>query len=143
MGRTMKRVPLDFDYPLNKVWYGYYNQSINYCHDNYSAGCEGCKKYAEIKEVPFTDYGCPDYDKYYGVDMSAKVEPPKGDGFQLWETTTEGSPTSPVFNTLEKLCEWCAENATTFASFTATKEEWMQMLDEDFVHVKQGNAIFI
>lgn len=23
MGREVKRVPLDFDYPLGKVWYGY------------------------------------------------------------------------------------------------------------------------
>ncbi|HFD2052150.1 TPA: hypothetical protein ACF2DE_002881 [Clostridium perfringens] len=23
MGRELKRVPLDFDYPLGKVWYGY------------------------------------------------------------------------------------------------------------------------
>jgi len=70
-------------------------------------------------------------------------EPPVGDGYQLWETTSEGSPSSPVFETLNELCEWCADNATTFASYRATKEEWRQMLDSDFVSHKEGNMIFI
>jgi hypothetical protein len=70
-------------------------------------------------------------------------EPPIGDGFQLWGTTGEGSPQSPVFETFEQLCEWCAKNASTFASYKATKEEWMEMLGSDNVHHKQGNIIFM
>jgi hypothetical protein len=72
-----------------------------------------------------------------------EVQPPTGEGFQLWETTSEGSPTSPVFATIEQLCEWCADNATTFASFKASAEEWRRMLDADFVVVKQGNMVFL
>lgn len=87
MGRELKRVPLDFDYPLDKIWDGY-----------------------------LVDDGEEQYD------------PPTGDGFQLWETTSEGSPQSPVFATLEELCAWCEDNATTFASFKATKEQWFKML---------------
>lgn len=34
-----------------------------------------------------------------------REEPPEGEGYQLWETTSEGSPISPVFETLEALCE--------------------------------------
>ena len=70
-------------------------------------------------------------------------EPPTGEGFQLWETTSEGSPKSPVFKTLEELCEWCVENATTFADNKATKEEWMKMLLDDHVYHKEGNVIFM
>lgn len=70
-------------------------------------------------------------------------EPPTGDGFQLWETTSEGSPDSPVFASFEELCEWCADNATTFASFKATKEEWMKILDADFVCHTEGNMVFL
>lgn len=55
-------------------------------------------------------------------------EPPKGNGFQLWETTSEGSPISPVFSTIESLCDWCAENASTFAHFKVSAQEWMKML---------------
>lgn len=70
-------------------------------------------------------------------------EPPTGEGYQLWENTSEGSSSSPVFETLDELCKWCADNATTFGKKTASKEEWRQMLDDDFVHGKSGNAIFI
>lgn len=70
-------------------------------------------------------------------------DPPKGNGYQLWENVSEGSPQSPVFKTLDELCEWCAENATTFASHKATKEEWFKMLSEDFVHHKDGNIVFL
>jgi len=70
-------------------------------------------------------------------------EPPAGEGYQLWKTTSEGSPASPVFETLEALCEWAEVNATTFASCKATKEQWMEMLDEGFVSHREGNIIFI
>lgn len=69
--------------------------------------------------------------------------PPVGDGFQLWETTSEGSPKSPVFDTMDVLCSWCAENATVFGGSKATAQEWRGMLDEDFVYHKEGNCIFI
>lgn len=62
---------------------------------------------------------------------------------QLWETTSEGSPVSPVFATLDELCAWCETNATTFGSFKASKEEWKKMLDEDFVHHQEGNMVFL
>lgn len=32
--------------------------------------------------------------------------PPTGDGWQLWETTSEGSPTTPVFETAEELIDY-------------------------------------
>ncbi len=34
------------------------------------------------------------------------TEPPLGDGYQLWETVSEGSPISPVFDTPEALATW-------------------------------------
>ena len=88
MGRSLKRVPMDFDYPLNKI-----------------------------------------------------CEPPKGEGYQLWETTSEGSPISPVFETLDKLCEWSEVNAPTFGNFRTTKEEWKQMLQNGFVYHQEENIV--
>lgn len=131
MGRELKRVPLNFDWPLNTIWYGYY---CSYCHDNSAGGCENCKRFATLKGIGFTEYGCPDFEPYTG--------PPKGDGFQLWETTTEGSPVSPVFKTLDELCEWCESNYTVFANIKVSKEQWKEMLDAGFVYGKVGNAIF-
>lgn len=71
------------------------------------------------------------------------VDPPKGVGFQLWETTSEGSPTSPVFATLDELCAWCESNATTFGRAKASATEWRRMLDADFVCHAEGNAVFL
>jgi hypothetical protein len=34
------------------------------------------------------------------------TDPPSGDGWQLWETVSEGSPVSPVFPTAEELAQW-------------------------------------
>lgn len=70
-------------------------------------------------------------------------EPPAGEGFQLWETTSEGSPISPVFDSLDALCQWCATDATTFGSLTASADEWRKMLEADFVHATEGNVTFI
>jgi hypothetical protein len=39
-----------------------------------------------------------------------RIEPPTGDGFQIWETVSEGSPISPVFSTARDLA---AHMATT------------------------------
>lgn len=61
------------------------------------------------------------------------TEPPEGDGYQIWETTSEGSPISPVFATLDELCEYAAANCTTFGSSTASAEGWHKMLDDDVV----------
>ena len=141
MGRELKRVPMDFDYPIGKVWYGYYC-APSFCHSEYSAGCEGCKEFARILGIPKSEYGdCPAFEKHFNITPT--IEPPKGEGYQLWETTSEGSPSSPVFATLDELCKWCETNATTFADNKATKEEWKKMLDDNFVYHQQGNVIFI
>lgn len=145
---------MDFDYPSNKVWYGYFMAYVpntcmstnKPCRREY---CEQCKEFARIKGIEMSDYGCPKFDDYFS-DISEKLkelcEPPKGEGYQLWETTSKGSPVShvsPVFETLDELCEWCEENATTFEGFKTSKEEWKEMLEKDFVCHKQGNAVFI
>jgi hypothetical protein len=43
------------------------------------------------------------------------TEPPTGDGWQLWETTSEGSPVSPVFADGEQLARWMSRNPCGFA----------------------------
>lgn len=44
------------------------------------------------------------------------VEPPTGDGWQLWETVSEGSPISPPFATPEELAEWMSSDAYTWGT---------------------------
>lgn len=110
MGRTLKRVPLDFDWPLNEVWAGY------------------------VSPESLTD---EELDDWQGVD------PPTGDGYQLWETTSEGSPMSPVFASLDALCAWAAEHATTFGDYTATAADWKRMLTTGLVYHREGGVMFL
>lgn len=63
------------------------------------------------------------------IGPSEEWEPPEGDGWQLWETTSYGRPISPVFSTAEELAAWCEDNATPFASFRWTKEEWLSSFE--------------
>ena len=73
------------------------------------------------------------------------TKPPTGEGFQLWETCSEGSPVSPVFATLDDLCGYAAAHCTTFASHKASAEQWRAMLDEGYVrHVEKfGNVTVV
>lgn len=140
MGREVKRVPLDFDYPQGKVWYGY---QITFCHDNYEDGCKRCREFARVMGVPMIvfDYAlgepCPDWRKHF------KVDPPTGDGYQLWETTTEGSPISPVFGSAEELAAWCEQNASIFADIKASAAEWMDMIQCGTISAKSGDIVFV
>jgi len=55
--------------------------------------------------------------------------PPEGDGWQMWETTSEGSPISPVFETPEGLATWLAKSkASTFGPMTADYDTWLKMI---------------
>jgi hypothetical protein len=59
--------------------------------------CPTCKGHASIE-------------KYEGQRAEAEAweptDPPEGEGWQLWETVSEGSPVSPVFATAEDLAVW-------------------------------------
>lgn len=48
--------------------------------------------------------------------------------YQAYETTSEGTPISPVFENLEDLLDYLTKNARIFGK-KATKEEWKKALD--------------
>lgn len=59
------------------------------------------------------------------------IPPPEGEGWQMWCTTGEGSPMSPVFATPEELARWLADSgASAFGSDTAAYEQWLGMIAE-------------
>lgn len=222
MSRELKRVPLDFSWPLDKTWEGYLNPFYEKCPDCESGYTDARLRLQSLvrlimlsgsdsvqgKNHPYFDhigrfvsgfYKAPSKDmaeltsglagrtadRFFGHDgcdnWSAeqkiitaagldhdnwgicqtckgeaihpdhkeryenwtKTEPPMGDGYQLWQNVSEGSPQSPVFKTLDELSEWCSINATTFADFKASKDEWKAMLSNDNVHHRSGNIIFL
>lgn len=62
--------------------------------------CPTCKGHASLE-------------KYEGQRAEAEAweptDPPKGDGWQLWETVSEGSPVSPVCATADELAAWMSD----------------------------------
>lgn len=59
------------------------------------------------------------------------VEPPTGEGYQMWEDTSEGSPITPVFKTAEELAEYCErEGVSWFGGSTAKKESWLRVINK-------------
>ena len=84
--------------------------------------CEVCNGHGSVERYP-------------GQRAQAEAwewtEPPTGDGWQLWETTSEGSPVSPVFETAEELAAWCADNATVFGDSKESYEGWLKMFQTD------------
>lgn len=55
-------------------------------------------------------------------DAWVATPPPTGDGWQLWETTSEGSPISPVFDTGEALARWMSQHPVGFAKSSISYE---------------------
>ena len=49
--------------------------------------------------------------------------------YQMYETTSEGTPISPVMAGPEELARWLADNkASAFGGMTATYEQWLKMI---------------
>lgn len=220
MGREVRRVPIDFDWPLNKVWEGFVNphggrcpsEKHGECFDGVTAGrryvsaiaqilaCAGgdaasgplkrgiwphpyiadlpmaprhanravgptadlaalttglagrepwfcghdaCDRYSIEKRIieasgldPETWGICPVCEGYAddpaqraAAEAWKETPPPTGDAWQLWETTSEGSPISPPMPTPEALARWLADNdASSFGYQTESYEKWLDLI---------------
>ena len=81
--------------------------------------CEICHGHGDI----FPDESFRELQENYEY-----TDPPTGDGYQLWETTSEGSAVSPVFSTPHDLATWLVRNPGGITSDT-TYEEWMRFIE--------------
>lgn len=61
-------------------------------------------------------------------DAWERTEPPAGEGFQLWESVSEGSPISPVFDNVLALAQWLAVNDTSILRGKSV-DDWLAILD--------------
>lgn len=205
LSRNLKRVPLDFDWPMNKVWKGYVWPTPRPCPagDRCDLGrtmagawlermvflfgvimhsVESGELHPWLRELPLAPEGLPGPDfaelmhglggasgplgwgssgeyamrnkiietagldpETWGVcpschghdhhpddqamlDAFEATEPPEGDGYQLWESVSEGSPCSPVFKTKPELAAWLSANDDSILSGKSVAD-WMRVLD--------------
>ena len=185
MGRELRRVPIDFNWPVNKTWEGFLNpyyRECPHCKAGYSPSYDIVAKHInglmwdqatrEDKNVAaITTFLCgrsPDrgffghdssdawsaitkigklaglpeswtacgYCHGEGIDPLIKESyeeweptgPPTGEGYQIWETVSEGSPISPVFATPEELARYMA--TTRFGADQGTSyEAWLEFIN--------------
>jgi hypothetical protein len=69
-------------------------------------------------------------DAEHNADDWQEEEPPTGNGYQLWETVSEGSPVTPVFAVPERLAEWLVQNDDSVTKDT-TFDQWMRFICGD------------
>ncbi|WP_070017068.1 hypothetical protein [Streptomyces nanshensis] len=62
--------------------------------------CQPCEGHGSLETYPGQRADADAWEPY---------GPPAGEGWQLWETVTEGSPLSPVFDTADGLASWMAD----------------------------------
>jgi hypothetical protein len=94
-------------------------------------------------------------ERYPGQRAEAEAweatEPPTGEGWQYWETVSEGSPISPVFATADELSVWLQTDYHWGASGPLTKEQadnmvrvgWAPSGIIDATGVHAGDAVIL
>ncbi len=132
MGRVIKRVPLGFDWPLFKVWWGYLLDKVlcKVCNGSGKAPFPITKGYLRENGTWFTfdSDQCPTCAGEGTV--RPKIEVPQGPGYQLWSTITEGSPVSPACATPQALARWIIQNEEYDAAgdMSYSYKEWLQFI---------------
>lgn len=159
MGREIRKVPANWQHPKDEngrfvpLFGSSWSKAVAEWDEELAKWNEGlCRAYGDQEKWRPKD---EDELKYTFEEWSGR-RPEKDDympewgeseltHIQLYETTSEGTPKSPVFakGDFEKLCEYAAENCTTFATFKASKEDWVAMLSDGLVFHQSGNMIFI
>ncbi len=161
MGREIREVPANWKHPKDKkghwiplLGYSFKESLANWEKENkmwdkgFRRGWKECSEDEWVAKEG--DQLTMSFEQWTGEKPEKQDYMPEWDDKEktcicLYETTTEGTPNTPVFAKadFEKLCEYAEKNCYTFADFRATKEQWMQMLKDDFVHHTQGNVTFI
>jgi len=149
MGRELRRVPANWKHPQDS--YGKYIPMYN---ESYAAALAEWLKNNDLwskREHPEQDSDYKYYAEYGGdapcVSSYLPYDPKDAElctHFQGYETTTEGTPITPVFSTIDECAEFAAEHATTFAEFKADKAKWMAIFGAGDIEMhRMGNIIFI
>ncbi len=131
MGKQVKRVLINFDWPMNKIWWGYELPEVIY------KTCAGMGRLFQLLTVDLIQKGeiqrIHDPERCPTCDGKGRIRPiieiPRGTGYQLWDTTHNWSPVSPVFRIPEELASWLAKKRVyAFAIFTLSYEQWLDFI---------------
>ncbi len=155
MGRELRKVPANWEHPkkddgrYHPMYDEFYGDALNKWLEEHTKWLDGTHE--DLKDKPERKEQYPFYAMWGGNPpdveyyQTKKYLPEELTHIQLYESTSEGTPKSPVFRAdqFEELCEYAAKNVSTFTDCMATKEQWMKMLGDGFVYHQEGNAIFM
>ena len=80
--------------------------------------CRSCRGHGHV----------PDVELNRKIAAWKPTDPPAGDGYQIWETVSEGSPVSPVFATPEELSDWMVANDDSVTRGTS-RDQWLKFIN--------------
>jgi len=137
MGRTIRRVPQNWEHPKDEngnfipLYEGSYSEALESwaegrkqwsrgLQDDWSRGWK--KKNPEYKGMQYFGYaGQRPFKDAYMPEWADEEKT----YYQMYEDTTEGTPISPVMVSPEKLARWLTDtNASFFGDKTTTYEHW-------------------
>lgn len=139
MGREIRRVPADWVHPEDDdgrfipLSDGFDKDLAewNEGNDKWRAGLTSDYRGGWKSNADSVADGCKSYADYAGGQPKSEEYMPDWPDEQrthlmMYETTSEGTPISPAFETPEKLARWLADNgASAFAGRGATYEQWL------------------
>lgn len=117
MGRQVRKVAADWQHPKDAS--GAYIPLRE--HFPYSE--------AEIAEG-IRDGWLTDEEPLHGIPVMPQWPAAQRTHLMMYETTTEGTPISPAFETPEELVRWLADSkASAYADVTASYDAWLAMIN--------------
>lgn len=140
MGREVRRVPLDWQHPDGCSLFDGYNAAVAEWDEGKIQWDKGfVQDYSTFPVVSWkpldgVDTECRSFEEWHGERPKQEDYMPDWSAeerthYQMYETTSEGSPISPVKASPEELARWLADNnASAFAGMTCTYEQWLNMI---------------
>lgn len=138
MGREVRRVPPDWVHPKRKDGRDglqpMYDESFAEAAKQWKEHCSAWENgYNAIFDRPRRDDDTEEFWEHDGDPPDRDYHRPDWPEdtrthYQMYETTSEGTPISPVMETPEQLARWLADNgASAFAGQTASYEAWLRV----------------
>jgi hypothetical protein len=138
MGRQCFRVPVDWQHPRKE--HSDLFQPMHMDRDFNTEAREWLREaiewaagtHADIVADPSRKESYPFYWMWAGEPPDADYFRPRWTSepthYQMYETTSEGTPISPVMESPEALAQWLTDHhASTFGHMTATYEQWLNV----------------
>lgn len=146
MGREVRKVPADWQHPKREGFYSDGSPRYEALFDGADfeeRAAEWDADAAAWARGEFPSYACEEsrklsYEEWNGSrpnpdDYMPNWPESERTHYMMYETTSEGSPISPAFDTPEKLARWLADNgASAFGSSTASYESWLRVCNGGF-----------